>query len=83
LGFLSFRRVIAQAAGHGKRSAERFIRFGSGRQTPISEPGQWFAGGYAENAAMANGFLEPGMEMVTKPFAVDTLATRIRDMIGA
>jgi PAS domain S-box-containing protein len=41
-----------------------------------------FITGYAENAAMANGFLEPGMEMVTKPFAVDALAARIRDMIG-
>ena len=41
-----------------------------------------FITGYAENAAMANGFLAPGMEMVTKPFAVDALATRIRDMIA-
>ena len=42
-----------------------------------------FITGYAENAAMANGFLAPGMEMVTKPFAVDALAARIRDMISA
>ena len=42
-----------------------------------------FITGYAENAAMANGFLAPGMEMVTKPFAVDLLAARIRDMIGS
>ncbi len=41
-----------------------------------------FITGYAENAAMANGFLEPGMEMVTKPFAVDALAARIREMIA-
>ena len=41
-----------------------------------------FITGYAENAAMANGFLAPGMEMVTKPFAVDALAARIRAMIG-
>jgi PAS domain S-box-containing protein len=41
-----------------------------------------FITGYAENAAMANGFLAPGMEMVTKPFAVDALAVRIRDMIN-
>jgi PAS domain S-box-containing protein len=40
-----------------------------------------FMTGYAENAAVANGFLEPGMEMITKPFAVEALATRIRDMI--
>ena len=37
--------------------------------------------GYAENATIANGFLEPGMEMITKPFAIEALATRIRDMI--
>ena len=42
-----------------------------------------FITGYAENAAMAHGFLEPGMEMVTKPFAVDALAARIREMIGS
>ena len=42
-----------------------------------------FITGYAENAAMSHGFLEPGMEMVTKPFAVDALAARIREMIGA
>jgi PAS domain S-box-containing protein len=42
-----------------------------------------FITGYAENAAIAHGFLAPGMEMVTKPFAVDALAARIREMIGA
>jgi CheY-like chemotaxis protein len=40
-----------------------------------------FITGYAENAAMASGFLEPGMEMITKPFPVDALAQRIREMI--
>ena len=40
-----------------------------------------FMTGYAENAAVANGFLEPGMQMITKPFAIDTLTARIRDMI--
>jgi CheY-like chemotaxis protein len=40
-----------------------------------------FMTGYAENAAIANGFLEPGMSMITKPFAMETLATRIRDII--
>jgi PAS domain S-box-containing protein len=41
-----------------------------------------FITGYAENAAITNGFLAPGMEMMTKPFAVEALAARIRDMIG-
>ncbi|HEU0045431.1 PAS domain S-box protein [Sphingomonas sp.] len=40
-----------------------------------------FMTGYAENATIANGFLEPGMEMITKPFAIEALVNRIRDMI--
>lgn len=42
-----------------------------------------FMTGYAENAAVANGFLEPGMAMITKPFALKALGIRIRDMIEA
>jgi PAS domain S-box-containing protein len=42
-----------------------------------------FMTGYAENAAMASGFLEPGMQMITKPFAMEVLASRIRGMIGS
>ena len=40
-----------------------------------------FITGYAEQAAMASGFLVPGMEMITKPFAIDDLAVRIREII--
>jgi len=40
-----------------------------------------FMTGYAENAALASGFLEPGMEMITKPFAMEALAGRIRTML--
>jgi PAS domain S-box-containing protein len=43
--------------------------------------GVLFITGYAENAAIAGGFLDPGMRMITKPFSIETLATRIRDMI--
>lgn len=42
-----------------------------------------FMTGYAENATIANGFLNPGMSMITKPFAIDALATRIRNIIEA
>ena len=41
-----------------------------------------FLTGYAENAAVRGGFLEPGMEMITKPFAIDTLAAKIREMLA-
>jgi PAS domain S-box-containing protein len=39
-----------------------------------------FVTGYAENAA-GNSFLEPGMGMVAKPFTMDVLASKIREMI--
>ncbi len=41
-----------------------------------------FITGYAENAAVGNGQLAPGMEVLTKPFAMEALASRIRDMIA-
>ncbi|WP_375463658.1 ATP-binding protein [uncultured Methylobacterium sp.] len=40
-----------------------------------------FMTGYAEGAATPAGFLDPGMAMITKPFAVDALMARIRAMI--
>ena len=40
-----------------------------------------FMTGYAENAAFANGFLEHGMEMITKPFAMERLAARVRKIV--
>ncbi len=41
-----------------------------------------FITGYAENAAVGNGYLDPGMEVMTKPFAMDALATKIQSMIA-
>jgi CheY-like chemotaxis protein len=40
-----------------------------------------FITGYAENAAIANGHLEPGMQILAKPFAMSTLANKVREMI--
>ncbi|MFK5595656.1 ATP-binding protein [Methylobacterium sp. HMF5984] len=42
-----------------------------------------FITGYAENAAVGHGHLAPGMRVLTKPFAMEALATRIRDLIHA
>ncbi|BCA61180.1 histidine kinase [Sphingomonas sp. HMP9] len=42
-----------------------------------------FITGYAENAVVGNGHLDPGMHVMTKPFAMEALATRIRDLIVA
>jgi PAS domain S-box-containing protein len=41
-----------------------------------------FITGYAESVAIADGFLQPGMEMITKPFELDVLSRRIRAMIS-
>jgi CheY-like chemotaxis protein len=41
-----------------------------------------FITGYAENAAISNGGLEPGTHIMTKPFAMERLATRIRSILA-
>jgi PAS domain S-box-containing protein len=41
-----------------------------------------FITGFAENAAVGNGHLEPGMEILTKPFAMATLGHKVREMLG-
>ncbi|KQN07009.1 PAS domain S-box protein [Sphingomonas aurantiaca] len=40
-----------------------------------------FITGYAENAAVGNGHLEPGMELLTKPFTMQALALKVADMM--
>lgn len=42
-----------------------------------------FMTGYAENAANAEGFLQPGMDMITKPFDLGHLSQRVRDIISS
>jgi signal transduction histidine kinase/CheY-like chemotaxis protein len=41
-----------------------------------------FLTGYAESAAIGSGHLEPGMEIMTKPFALNALAARVESMIN-
>jgi CheY-like chemotaxis protein len=40
-----------------------------------------FVTGYAEHATGYAPFLDPGMEMVTKPFSLDALSLKIREML--
>lgn len=42
-----------------------------------------FITGYAENAVFGGGRLEADMQILTKPFAVDVLAVRVREMLRA
>jgi PAS domain S-box-containing protein len=41
-----------------------------------------FVTGYAESVAISEAFLQPGMEMITKPFDLDHLSRRVRAMIS-
>jgi PAS domain S-box-containing protein len=40
-----------------------------------------FITGYAENAVVGNGHLDPGMAILTKPFGIDDLASKMRALI--
>jgi len=40
-----------------------------------------FITGYAENAVLSHGHLAPGMHVMTKPFAMEALASRIKELI--
>jgi PAS domain S-box-containing protein len=40
-----------------------------------------FVTGYAQNATVRGSFLAPGMDMITKPFALDVLSAKVSEMI--
>lgn len=42
-----------------------------------------FITGYAEHAAVRGGFLDPGMQLITKPFTFELLTAKVREMIQA
>jgi PAS domain S-box-containing protein len=42
-----------------------------------------FVTGYAENAAVGNGFVAPGMQVMTKPFSIDEFVRRVTDTIAS
>jgi nitrogen-specific signal transduction histidine kinase/CheY-like chemotaxis protein len=42
-----------------------------------------FITGYAETAVLSHGHLDPGMQVLTKPFSMDALAGRIKAMIAS
>jgi PAS domain S-box-containing protein len=41
-----------------------------------------FITGYAENAVLNHGHLDPGMHVMTKPFAMDELGRRVQQVMG-
>jgi DNA-binding NtrC family response regulator len=41
-----------------------------------------FITGYASKAAVKGEFLAPGMDMLAKPFTIDALAYKVREMLA-
>ena len=42
-----------------------------------------FITGYAETAVIGNGHLDPGMHVLTKPFVIEALISRIKELTSA
>lgn len=41
-----------------------------------------FIAGYAENAVLNHGHLEPGMHVMTKPFQMESFARKVGDLVA-
>jgi hypothetical protein len=41
-----------------------------------------FITGYAESAVLGDGHLKPGMHVLTKPFSLETLGAKVREIIA-
>jgi DNA-binding response OmpR family regulator len=42
-----------------------------------------FTTGYTRNAVVHNGVLDPGVSLITKPFTLEQLAAKVREVLGA
>ncbi|MDM0044264.1 PAS domain-containing protein [Variovorax dokdonensis] len=61
---------------NGRRLAEEALRRRPGLRV-------LFTTGYTRNAVVHNGVLDPGVQLLGKPFTVDELATRVREVLDA
>ncbi len=52
------------------------------RQRRPDLQGVLFITGYAESTAVGNGLMEQGMQVMTKPFALEALAAKIQGIVG-
>ena len=41
-----------------------------------------FITGFAENAVLGNGVLEPGIQVMTKPFSLEAFTMRVRELLA-
>ena len=75
----------SEPAVHGRRPArhERPRSWSTKRGGADPDLRVLFTTGYARNAIVHQGRLDPGVELLTKPFTRAQLATRIRDVLDA
>jgi signal transduction histidine kinase/CheY-like chemotaxis protein len=71
---LLFTDVVLPGGMDGRRLADEATR----RQPQLKVI---FTTGYTRNAIVHNGRLDPGVELIGKPFSAETLALRVRDIL--
>jgi len=71
---LVFTDVVLPGGMTGADVAERAAQLWPGIKT-------LFTTGYARNAIVHHGRLDPGVQLITKPFTFDDLAARVRDVL--
>jgi signal transduction histidine kinase/ActR/RegA family two-component response regulator len=73
---LLFTDVVLPGGLHGHKLAEEVRK----RQPSVRV---LFTSGYTRNAIVHNGRLDPGVQLITKPFTYDDLAERVRRVLDA
>ena len=73
---LLFTDVVLPGGMTGAVLAEEAVRLRPGLKI-------LFTTGYARNAIVHHGRLDPGVELITKPFSYSDLASRVRDILDS
>ncbi len=71
---LLFTDIVMPGGMNGRQLADEAVRRRPGLKV-------LFTTGYTRNAIVHHGRLDPGVEMIGKPFTFDELAIRIRELL--
>jgi CheY-like chemotaxis protein len=73
---LLFTDVVMPGAVSGRQLAERAVELAPGLKV-------LFTSGYTENAIVHNGRLDPGVELLSKPYGREQLAAKVRRVLDS